>query len=78
MTKGTIKFEGTGTGFRIMNGGDDEGTDNVFNFLNGLQKRGLFQTISNGPYHRNNWLPDHRMAKFIGYATRCGFKVKHA
>jgi len=74
MTKGTIKVEAIGQGFTIKNAGG-EGTNNTFYFLKGLQKRGLFLSIQEGPMHLAHYLPAERIGKFKAFAERNGFQI---
>jgi hypothetical protein len=71
MTKGTIKVERIGNGFTIKNAGGKD----TFYFLRGLQKRGLFLTIQEGPLHLAHYLPAERIERFKSYAQRNGFQI---
>ncbi len=71
---GTIKISFTGTGYEVQNGGG-AGTNNTFHFLKGLDERGLFKKISNGPYARSHWIEIERLPNFILYCEANGFKV---
>jgi hypothetical protein len=71
MANGTIQIEFTGSGFKVRNGGG-AGT---FKFLCGLQKRGLFNSMQEGPNHRVNWIEKKRVEKFQSYCEAQGFEV---
>jgi len=74
MTNGTIQIEFTGSGFKVRNGGGEA----TFAFLCGLQKRGLFRSMHEGPLHLVNWIEKHRVEKFQAYCEANGFKVVRA
>lgn len=58
-----------------------EGAGNVvFNFLNGLAKRGLFDGLmSRGPWQSDvHFIDASRKDRFVAYVERQGFKVERA
>lgn len=74
MTNGTIQIEFTGAGFKVRNGGGEK----TFAFLSGLQKRGLFHSMHEGPLHLVNWIEKGRVEKFSAYCKANGFNVTRA